>query len=153
MIRHGSVIRTSNDKVLVELDPLSACGSCRSGGCVPPLFPDLKTRISIPVNSSFEVGERVRVNAPDAGNAWLIPMLLAYGLPLAGLFAGVLAGQLSGLSEPKTIISGVLGFVGGLFAWHLVGKTNRWKTQLSPPLSNITLLDTHHEQPIIGPLR
>lgn len=137
----------------VELDGLSACDRCAKGhGCgsvvyhAPTAAVRLRCQSVIPVQPS----QRVTIAIEETDSSWLWLVTIAYGLPLAGLIAGVLlGGQFYALFvEPKMVPSAVpgivdatgmrssaimneflaaagggFGLVGGLIAWRHVSRT------------------------------
>ena len=108
---------------MVELDGAAACARCARGrGCGAAVFAPagrplrldcaLEPAGSAVAATAVRVGTRVEVDLHDTGSRWLVPVVLAYGLPTLGLLAGAL------VPEPWTPLTAVAGLVGGLLAWR-----------------------------------
>lgn len=152
MIRSGRVISCQNRSVVIELDNMSSCGDCTSSGCSAQLFFLPNSQITVPAaENSLDIGERVRISVPEPGLAWLVMLSIAYGIPILGLIGGAVLGAILGSGEAVSILCGVGGFIGGLFAWHLIGKTPGWSTSLRLLVRGVRIVEEDQLAPIAGP--
>lgn len=93
--QHAIVLRTEDGLAWVEARESGTCGSCGSGGCSTRRLADLfgRRERAYPVQNPLRAiaGEHVVIGIPH-GALWKSALRL-YGLPLALLLAGALAGQ------------------------------------------------------------
>lgn len=99
----------------VAVDAGVSCARCARGqgcGALALASASAPVRLRCHTCGPLRAGTPVALDAPgDAG--WLLPVLLAYGLPTLGLLAGSLA------PEPWTPLGAIAGLGGGLLAWRV----------------------------------
>jgi sigma-E factor negative regulatory protein RseC len=120
--RPATVLSVRDGWATVDLDPVTGCAGCAgTGGCgIGPLVEALRVRgphwdVPLAANVNCQPGDRVRVCLPArrlVRAAWL-----AYGLPLASLWAGAVAG--AALVPGAADIAGAMGAAAGLGAMLL----------------------------------
>lgn len=118
--QHAIVLKTDGNLAWVEARESGTCGSCGSGGCSTRRLADLfgRRERAFPVDNALQAkaGERVVIGIPP-GALWKSAFRL-YGLPLALLLAGGLAGQ-----HLHGDLGAVAGMAGGLLLAALLQKT------------------------------
>jgi len=115
------IVRVRGDYAWVETEPATACGSCAAGkGCgisvLASLFGRRNTQVKVKNGIGAAAGDRVVIGISEAG---LVQGSLAvYVVPLAALFAGMLAGgRIGGLfSTGYAELASILGAAAGLLA-------------------------------------
>ncbi len=120
----GRVLSVDDGAVWVETVRRSTCGTCSArAGCGQHLLERLgaKSRqgfIRALTRDLHCVGDEVVVAIPESavvrGSLWV------YAVPLAGLFAGALLAQQTGVGEPGLIAAAFTGLAAGfgLVRWH-----------------------------------
>jgi positive regulator of sigma E activity len=84
------IVRASEPGLVdVELEPPPRCEGC-NGACLWYRVPHPE-RLTLAADTAFEVGAPVTVTLPD--RLLLLGVLLVYGVPLAALLAGGVAGS------------------------------------------------------------
>ena len=83
MYREGKVVAVRRGRVEVCFDPDDRCAACQ--GCAGGKKPQ-----TVSLRGAACEGDRVTVSFPEKG--MLLSALLGYGLPLAGLIAGLALG-------------------------------------------------------------
>lgn len=126
MIQQGTVVDKKEDMLTIKFQRGSACGNCK--GCSGK-----DTCLTMEIKGSAEIGDEVKVEMPQGQVAKA--SLLAYGIPLVGLFAGFLLGQLIGKSELASIIGGVIGLgASSLLMWMIdqkvIKKNPKWAPRI-----------------------
>jgi sigma-E factor negative regulatory protein RseC len=111
------VVALRGDQALVQTERRSTCSGCAArGGCGAGLLSRLVGRrfaeLSVPNEIGLEIGDRVVLGLSEAG---LVRGALAmYALPLLGMLAGGLLGQLAlGGTEMMAIIGAAVGLGAG----------------------------------------
>jgi sigma-E factor negative regulatory protein RseC len=117
----GRVVSTRGEYAWIETGRATACGSCASrSGCgtsvLATLFGRRPANIRVVNSIGAAVGEQVVIGISESG--LVRGSLAVYLVPLAGLFAGALAGQslaAASVSAPGDLAS-MLGGAGGFAA-------------------------------------
>jgi sigma-E factor negative regulatory protein RseC len=116
----GQVVSLELGAVWVATQRKSTCSSCSANaGCGQGLLDKLaissqRATVRALTDLNLAVGDNVVIGLRE--DALVRSSLLAYGLPLLGLFAGALAAEYLAVGEPLTIVAGFTGFfVAGLF--------------------------------------
>lgn len=115
------------ERGMVELSTRahSACGHCgASGSCAGGVLGELlgsrQNRLYLPNTLGLRAGERVVIGIPDG--LLVRASLMAYLLPLIGLFAGALAASSPTAGDAAVAGAGLLGLGLGLLAtWYITG--------------------------------
>lgn len=117
----GKVIDIQDDYAWVETARVPACNACSvRRGCgtsaLASVFGRRKADIRVRNVIAAAVGDRVVIGIPESG--LVRGSLAVYAMPLAGLFAGALAGHFTGgaLLPGQTDLPAILGAVGGFTA-------------------------------------
>ncbi len=141
----GTVINLNSNFAEVQMQRQSACSHCElSSGCgtgaIGRLLGKRSKPVKIRVNQDLKPGDQVEIGLPD--KAFLRAGLLIYGLPLLGLFIGLmLAGLISSnagsyieaSSDLIAFIFALAGLVLGLFIAGAISKT-KFASQLNPEI-------------------
>lgn len=98
--------------VTIELTPPQPCAGC-SGACLWYRVPQSE-QLTLAANAAIPVGAAVTVTLPD--RYLLAGALLIYGLPLAVLLAGAVAGAAVFGSDLAAAAGAALGLLASLFA-------------------------------------
>jgi sigma-E factor negative regulatory protein RseC len=113
----GTVVAVKGDFAWIESERKSTCGACAvRKGCgtaaIARVLGQRRTRLRVvnPVHAG--VGDDVVVGISESG--LVRGSLAVYAAPLAGLFAGALAGNLMAISELVTVAAALAGFVAAL---------------------------------------
>lgn len=133
----GTVIRSSAQGPWVRIeDQAGGCGRCdEPGGCrsiqLTQAFGGPSREFLLPSGVPVQVGDRVLVKVADGvpGAA----ALLAYGLPLLGLFAGALGGMgLAPFAEPdaNVLVGGGLGLALGWRIGRGLSRRRVWQPEV-----------------------
>ena len=101
----GQVVAVTNNVARVRFERTKACGKCRA--CLS--FGETQAEVELPNTLHAKVGDWVEISLHEGEVAKA--SLLAYGIPLAGLVAGVLLGSLWG--EIAAVFCGLLFALGG----------------------------------------
>jgi sigma-E factor negative regulatory protein RseC len=120
----GQVVSLELGAVWVATLRKSTCSSCSANaGCGQGLLDKLaissqRGTVRALTDLNLAVGDNVVIGLRE--DALVRGSLLAYGLPLLGLFAGALAAEYLAVGEPLTILAGFTGFfAAGLWVrWH-----------------------------------
>lgn len=121
----GHIVGVDGEFALVESERTSTCGACsvRKGcgtGVIAKLLGNKRMQLRVVNRINATVGDHVVIGISES--SLVRGSLAVYAAPLAGLFAGGLAGHftglyLAGLETDLFAIAGALaGFIGGL-AW------------------------------------
>lgn len=110
----GVVVAVLSDGVWIETQRQSGCQSCSSrGGCGVGIMQKALNRrqhkVRVQTDLPVQVGDHVRLLLPAA--ALVQASVLMYLLPLLGLIAGAVAGQILFSSDGASIGSAALGFI------------------------------------------
>lgn len=121
------VLSVTGARAEVETQRVSACGNCPTqagcgagGSLLGGLFGNRPSRLWVLNSIQAQPGERVVVGLPE--QSLLRAAALLYGLPVAGLILGALAGQgvlapwVSTGEELAAALGGLLGLIAG-FLW------------------------------------
>ncbi|MEM9305109.1 MAG: SoxR reducing system RseC family protein [Pseudomonadota bacterium] len=130
--RAGTVVEVTHDSATIAVDPQAGCARCEAGaGCGQGLLfrwftADRPVRLPVDRQAAVAVGQRVHVGL--APTALLRCSLALYGAPLAGLLAGLAAGQLSA-GDPGAAAGGLAGLAAGLLAARRIaaGTSRLWR--------------------------
>lgn len=113
MIEQGKIIDISTDKVKIQLDRSSACGSCNA--CSKMQNGSFIIEALNP--GGVEVGQYVTIELP--GKVFLQSVMLLYSIPLTGFLLGVVIGYIVAkifgwvrYKELVSMISGILMLAG-----------------------------------------
>lgn len=142
MIREqATVISLTGDLAEVQMQRQSACSHCEmSRGCGTGAIGRLLGKRSKPVkirfNQDLKPGDQVEIGLPD--KAFLRAGLLIYGLPLLGLFlglvlAGLIGSHIGASSDFIAFIFALAGLILGLFIAACIAKT-KFADQLNPKI-------------------
>jgi sigma-E factor negative regulatory protein RseC len=136
MIRYtGTVLRVDGARAWVECGRTAACAACPGRvGCEAAAFggaPAVHRLHAKLTGAAVTAGARVDVGVPS--RSVLRAASLAYGLPLATLVGGAVAGE---LFSP---LAGVAGAALGLWAGIVLGAAASPAFPVAPPV----VLDTH----------
>jgi sigma-E factor negative regulatory protein RseC len=145
------VTAVAGDRAEVETRRRSACSGCAEGGCGTALFGawlgNSCSRLWVRNPIQARAGEQVVVGLPEqhlVGAAGLL-----YGLPLAGLLAGILVGRgWAAATELPSILGGLLGLIAGLLGASLRARRAERDAageaailRRAPPTGQVLLLD------------
>ena len=133
--QQAQVTALDGDHALVVIVRQNACGSCAAkSGCgtsvIASLFPQRQQQLRVANTVQAGAGDQVLIGLSESGLQRA--SLLLYGVPLLGLLAGALLGQLWGGSEPRSILGGLLGASLGL--WIV-----RWRSRRGSGLQPVML--------------
>lgn len=109
MERVVTVARLEGDWAWVAAGPVEACGSCGQRGLCTVAQGPGKFRLRVENRLHALPGERVVIAVAPA--SLLSGALVAYGLPLCGFLAGILAG--AGFGTVAAVITGLGGLAAG----------------------------------------
>jgi sigma-E factor negative regulatory protein RseC len=116
------VIETDSGKMLIEVQPQSACGSCNAKSTcgtslLSSLFKHRATRMCVDNSVNARAGDHVVVGIDES--EMLSGSIRLYLWPLLGLIGGAIAVQsLINPSEPSAIIGGLSGMALALWLVH-----------------------------------
>ncbi len=120
----ATVVAVEPGFVWVETQRQSACGSCAAkAGCgtsvLAKVYGQRRARVRAVAPEGMQVGDTVVIGLRE--DAFVKGSLAVYLVPLAGLLAGGLLGELLGQrmlwsGEAATLLAGLAGFLAGL-AW------------------------------------
>ncbi|MDO6564453.1 SoxR reducing system RseC family protein [Amphritea sp. 1_MG-2023] len=115
---NGRVVRIGSGTVWIEMIKQSACSSCSAQkGCGQSLLAKvgdgkrLEIQVDNPQHIDVKLDDLVTLGVGE--RSFLTASLLVYLLPLMIMFMLAVGTQLSGFSEPKVILSAVIGLAGG----------------------------------------
>lgn len=119
----GRIVATRDEYAWVEIERATACGSCAArSGCgtsvLAKLFGRRQTNIRVVNSIGAADGDRVVIGISESG--LVRGSLAVYAVPLAGLFAGGLAGQYLGVvsgsahADLASIPGAAAGFAAGI---------------------------------------
>lgn len=117
------VLRTEGDTAWVQCESQAGCARCAEGkGCGGGVFARLlRHRLDeLPVTNECRAAAGETVLIGLAEEAVFNGALLMYGLPLAGLLGGAIAGQLAA-GEAGALLTGLAGIGAGL--WLARGRS------------------------------
>ncbi|MEE4161251.1 MAG: SoxR reducing system RseC family protein [Woeseiaceae bacterium] len=122
----------------VAVDAASACARCRSGrGCGAGVFTGAPRRrvlrLPVPPGARIEVGAEVTVRIP--GESLLRATLLAYGLPLAGLLCGGVAGFALDGGDVVAALAAAAGLAVGAVAARAQAQRRCWHDEAASMLT------------------
>lgn len=135
------VLRVSADTAWVQCESQSGCARCAAGeGCGGGLFARLlrgrlqELPVALPPALAGRLldGEHVLIGL--SARAVQSASLLLYGLPLAGLLAGAVAGELLAGGDAAALAGTVAGMGAGLLLARLQGRRLAGSAALSPVL-------------------
>lgn len=119
IVEDATVASVGAGYAIVRTQGASQCARCASGqGCggmlMGRLLGDRLHTVRVLLNDHREVlpGDAVRIGLAE--RALLASATIAYLVPLAGLFAGMLASYLTSGSEPVAIAGAAIGFATGV---------------------------------------
>jgi sigma-E factor negative regulatory protein RseC len=140
----ATVISRSGDLAEVQMQRQSACSHCEmSQGCgtgaIGRLLGKRSKPVEIKVDQDLKPGDQVEIGLPD--KAFLRAGLLIYGMPLLGLFIGLMLAESIGSnvdlsSDLIAFIFALVGLVLGLFIGAFIAKT-QFSSQLSPKILSV----------------
>ena len=127
----GRIVEVEGEFAWIESERQSTCGGCsaRKGcgtGAIAKVLGRKRMHLRVVNRIDAAVGDQVVIGIAESGV--IRGSLAVYAVPLAGLFAGAIAGHLAGgyLAEAATdlpaMAGAIAGFVGGL-AW--LGRFSR----------------------------
>jgi positive regulator of sigma E activity len=123
--RMATVLEARAGQLELRLDPVTGCAGCAgTRGCgIGPLVNAFRNRAAtwcfpLPAGADYRPGDRVRICL--AAPRVLRAAALAYGLPLAGLWAGGIAGAF--MVPAAADLVGMAGAVVGLTGALLLGR-------------------------------
>lgn len=121
----GRVVDVEGEFAWVESDRTTACGGCsaRAGcgtGAIASVLGRKRLRLRAVNTAEAHIGDRVVIGIAESGV--VRGSLAVYAVPLAGLFAGAIAGQFAGMQiAPGTgdfpAIAGALAGMAAGLAW------------------------------------
>jgi sigma-E factor negative regulatory protein RseC len=141
----GRIVDVQGTFAWVESERSSSCGSCavKQGcgtGAIAKVLGQRRVRLRVLNRIGARVGDQVVIGISESG--LLRGSLAVYAAPLAGLFAGTLAGYVlvsrffpEWSADPAAIAGALAGFVAG-FAW-LRGFSRR--TAMNPAYQPVVL--------------
>lgn len=121
----GRVVRVGSGIVWIEMIKQSACSSCSAQkGCGQSLIAKIGDgkRLEIQVDNPNQIDVTVndQVTLGVGERSFLTASLLVYMLPLLAMFIVAVTVQLAGFSEPKVILSAILGLAGGFLLTRFI---------------------------------
>ncbi|MBU2964331.1 SoxR reducing system RseC family protein [Amphritea sp. 2_MG-2023] len=121
----GRVVRVGSGIVWIEMIKQSACSSCSAQkGCGQSLIAKIGDgkRLEIQVDNPNQIDVTVndQVTLGVGERSFLTASLLVYMLPLLAMFIVSVTVQLAGFSEPKVILSAILGLAGGFLLTRFI---------------------------------
>jgi sigma-E factor negative regulatory protein RseC len=145
----ATVISLSGDIAEVQMQRQSACSHCEmSRGCgtgaIGRLLGKRSKPVEIKVDQDLKPGDQVEIGLPD--KAFLRAGLLIYGMPLLGLFIGLVLAELIASNTSSIVntssdfisfIFALTGLVMGLFIAACIAKT-KFFDQLNPKILAVT---------------
>lgn len=137
----ATVVSLSGDRAEVQMQRQSACSHCEmSHGCgtgaIGRLLGKRSKPVEIKVDQNLKPGDQVEIGLPD--KAFLRAGLLIYGLPLLGLFIGlILAEMTNSNSDLTSFILAMTGLVLGLYVGARIAKT-KFANQLDPKILSVS---------------
>jgi len=122
----------------VAVDAANACARCRSGrGCGAGVFTGAPRRrvirLAVPPGEYIAVGADVTIRIPGA--SLLRATLLAYGLPLAGLLCGGIAGLALDSGDIVAALAAGAGLAVGAFAARSQALRRCWHDEAASMLT------------------
>lgn len=130
----GTVVATGPGTATVAVEAAVACERCAAGrGCgaaLPGRPRRRRLQVSVPSRLDIAPGDRVKLALASA--TLLRAAWLAYGLPLAGLVAAVVAGSASIESEAGAVAFGAAGLVAGAAAARRLLRKERGVRRFVP---------------------
>lgn len=141
----GQIVDVQGAFAWVESERSSSCGNCAVNkgcgtGAIAKVLGQRRVRLRVLNRIEARVGDRVVIGVSESG--LLRGSLAVYAAPLAGLFAGTLAGYALASqffpewpADPAAIAGALAGFVAG-FAW-LRGFSRR--TAMNPAYQPVVL--------------
>lgn len=122
MMEHvGTVVAVEGDRAVVELEAGADCGAAASCGCCAGQRSARRLQVE---RAGLQTGDTVEVSVP--AYAGRLRALLVYGLPPAGLVAGLIVGgryePAGGANDMGTITGGLAGLLVAGAAALLAGR-------------------------------
>lgn len=127
MTQKGIVTKSEKGFLTIQFKRGSACENCK--GCSGQ-----NTCLSIKLKGEAQVGDQVLVSMPEGQVAKA--SLIAYGIPLAGLMAGLLIGNSSG-SEARALVFALVGLLAGGAVIFLLDKKIKKNTKWAPQIIEV----------------
>lgn len=137
----GQVVDVEGDFAWVESERQSTCGSCsaRKGcgtGVIAKVLGRKRMRLRVVNRIGARVGDQVVIGIAESGV--VRGSLAVYAMPLAGLFAGALAGQFLGQrimitgSDWPAIAGAAAGLIASLFWLRRFGRATETDAAFQP---------------------
>ncbi|RTE65829.1 transcriptional regulator [Amphritea opalescens] len=122
---NGRVVRVGSGSIWIEMIKQSACSSCSAQkGCGQSLLAKIGDgkRLEIQVDNPHQIDVAVndQVTLGVGERSFLTASLLVYMLPLMIMFVVAVGVELAGFSEPKVILSAILGLAGGFLLTRFI---------------------------------
>ena len=139
----GRIVAVDGDFAWIESERKSTCGGCAvRKGCgtaaIAKVLGQRRTRLRVVNSIHASIGDEVVVGISESG--LVRGSLAVYAAPLAGLFAGALAGNwLVGDSELAAIAGALAGFVGALFWLKRFSRTTEKDAAYQPVVLRLQL--------------
>lgn len=137
----ATVVSLSGDLAEVEMQRQSACNHCEmSRGCgtgaIGRLLGKRSKPVEVKIDQDIKQGDQVEIGLPD--KAFLRAGLLIYGMPLLGLFIGlILAEAVYSGYDLVAFIFALIGLVSGLSIAAFIAKT-KFANQLAPKILSVS---------------
>lgn len=137
----GQVVEVQGEFAWIESERTTTCGSCAvRKGCgtsaIAKLFGPRRMRLRVLNRIHAHIGDNVVVGISESG--LVRGSLAVYAVPLAGLFAGALAGHfvagqlLAGGSDLPAAGGALLGFIGALLWLRRFSRTSEHDDAYQP---------------------
>jgi len=137
----GQVVDVEGDFAWIESERQSTCGNCsaRKGcgtGVIAKVLGRKRMRLRVVNKVGARIGDHVVIGIAESGV--VRGSLAVYAMPLAGLFAGALAGQLLGQrimstgSDWPAIAGAVVGLIASLFWLRRFGRATETDAAFQP---------------------
>lgn len=170
MQRSGRVLHdvVTGEMASVEIQSASQCARCARGqGCGAGIFNQGVAAVQLSCLSDCVVraGDEVVVEfEDDESSHWLYLVMVAYGLPTAGLLLTVVAAslllqhlpQLAALSAAHQdlllAIAALVGLAGGVFAWRMLAPDLLRRTDAGRCLQSGRIVAVSNDSPLRTPV-